>query len=258
MFNPTLLTLPFKLDKRSTNGFTCQLHHTYTRLLFLFSFAMSTYRQLTVSGAILCNCPEFKNEEFCNVLCLTNGTYTLTNESLFATSVDAEREYHRYYQFVPIVFLLQVVSFGLPNLFWEHVLSNHSIPYYYKYLFIKLVFLAHLVAHDVLLREFVGKDRFTNGNFPLYSRCEFVQMASSDVNKYSVFCLLPLNVLYSKIFPVVCGWLSFLFVASVTNLSFRLALLIAPLRIALYGERARDLHRWFQSESSTAKHLIQS
>jgi hypothetical protein len=243
MLNPTLLTMPFKLNKTSTNGITCQLHHTYTRLLLTFCFVVSTYRQLT-GNAILCDCPDFKVENFCNFLCLTNGTYTVPNKSLFAISIDADREYHFYYQFVPITFLLQMISFGLPNMFWEYTLNSRPFLFYYKFLLIKSVFLAHLIASYVSFRELLGTQRFVQGNFPLYSRCDIAYMANSDVNKYSVFCLLPLNILYSKMFPVIHAWFLFLFVATTINLAFRSLLLISSVRMYLYGNESLDVHQW--------------
>lgn len=223
--------------------YSCDLHYYYTRNIFVAMFTLSVTRQL-FGDNIACENNVLKN--IADISCFINGTFTYLNYSYYKTNPNLNKYYHFYYQWIPLVLLLESLAFSIPNWIWEIAVGPYvkrlSIPdskldekycmiivsevrnskfhFYLKHFILDLTYLGNVLLQMYLLDMFFNNDYInvfrlkltlpSSHLFPLYVRCNFDWFAVTDHNYYKLRCILPLNILYSKIFLFMWFWLHFL------------------------------------------------
>jgi len=91
----------------------------------------------------------------------------------------------------------------------------------------------HLYGIDVLRSLVAGDDLTTSPRFPRVTMCDFKIRRLGNVQRYSVQCVLPINLFNEKIFLFVWFWMAF--VAAATTAS----LLMWAMRVAFRVDRHR-------------------
>lgn len=244
-------------------SFTCDLHYFYTRNLFICAFLLSGARQL-FGDSIICCCVTAYPRDLINTNCFTNGTFTY---------VDSTPYYHYYYQWIPLVLLLESLAFSVPNLIWEYFvasyikslsiqnpkldenycnfivleLRNTRFNFYLKHLLLDVTYLANVILQMYLLDLFLNNDYIdffkynTKNLFPLYTKCNFKISENSDYSYYKLECLLPLNILYEKIFKILWFWFHILLILQAIGILKRL-IEMAPIK---KGPLYYNTNKWF-------------
>ncbi|ETN68741.1 Innexin, partial [Necator americanus] len=155
-----------------------------------------------------------------------------------------------YYQWVPFFLLLQAAFFRAPSFLWKSF-SNHSgkhvvvhktvtcLNYQYSsgfvsavYLFTKALYLVNVVLQLWLMNYFLGTNKHqwyglgvikdivngveweTSGYFPRSAICDFEVRQIANIQKYSVQCVLVINIFNEKIFVILWFWYLLLFVSA--------------------------------------------
>lgn len=225
-------------------NYSCDVHYFYTRNLFVAMFILSITKQL-FGDTIVCCCSQYVNLH--DYVCLTNGTFTKINEPFYGSHPILPRYYHYYYQWIPLVFLLESLAFSIPNFAWETAVGKYikqlsitstkldenyceyivtelkksKFCFYFKHLVLDLVYFGNVLLQMYLLDMLLNNDYIDYMNlfefklpsnllFPLDAYCEMNWKESSDWSFYKMRCVLPLNVLYKKSFLVLWFWLHFL------------------------------------------------
>ncbi|ELU15137.1 hypothetical protein CAPTEDRAFT_215984 [Capitella teleta] len=132
---------------------------------------------------------------------------------------------------------------------FKHVLSKHCLfmcgRLYGNYLvccyvFIKLVYVINAIAQLFLLDIVLGYDYHLFGlqalshlvygtpwhpseRFPRVSLCDFKIRQNTNVHRYTVQCVLPINIFNEKIFVIIWFWFLLLSITTFTSLMFWLA-----------------------------------
>ncbi|KJH51079.1 putative innexin-3 [Dictyocaulus viviparus] len=100
-----------------------------------------------------------------------------------------------------------------------------------NYIFMKFMFIVNIVLQTVILHIFLGfnwgdlfllklgfnTDWKATGLFPRSTMCDFEVRNKGNLQRYSVQCVLSLNMFNEKIFLVLFYWLIFLFIVTVVN-----------------------------------------
>lgn len=291
---------------RSDDDFADRLNHRYTAgLMVLFSILVSTKQY--VGDPIQCWVPAHftgNHEEYTNNYCWIRNTYYLPYED----NVPKERESNRrrmipYYQWIPIVLLVEALFFYLPIVLWRTLNSRSGIDvsniveagetftntemsenrektlrYMTKqmdrylsaqrdvstactvslkhclsrtccilcgrrkgnylvslYLFVKVLMFANAVGQLFLLNVFLGQDFHLYGvevirslargddwtasqRFPRVTMCDFKVRRLGNVQRYTVQCVLPINLFNEKIFFFLWLWMVFVCVVTAVGL----------------------------------------
>ncbi|WKX92531.1 hypothetical protein Q1695_010512 [Nippostrongylus brasiliensis] len=101
----------------------------------------------------------------------------------------------------------------------------------FNYIMMKLLFVLNIAVQILILHYFLGfdwgdllhlklgfnTDWKATGLFPRSTMCDFEVRNKGNLQRYSVQCVLSLNMFNEKIFLVLFYWLIFLFVATVVN-----------------------------------------
>lgn len=215
-------------------SYTCDIHYYFTRNIFVACFILSITKQL-FGETIMCCCMTRYPSDLTNSLCLLNNTFHYLNNS----KMESDKYYHYYYQWVPLVFLLESLAFSAPNWLWEILVGNYikqlSIQnvkldekycdfiiselsyskffFNLKHLILDLIYCFNVLLQMYLLNIFLNNDFInlfklpSNNLFQMSTLCSIKWHESSDYSVYKLRCILPLNVLYSKIFIVLWFWL---------------------------------------------------
>ncbi len=115
-----------KVNIRNDDDLIDRLNHRYSVLfLVVFTFVVSTTQY--VGNPIHCWCPAYfthSHEHYTDSVCWITNTYYLP-QSTVAGQPGALKQYLSYYQWVPLVLLVQALFFYLPCLLWR-VFSDRS------------------------------------------------------------------------------------------------------------------------------------
>jgi hypothetical protein len=98
----------------------------------------------------------------------------------------------------------------------------------------------HIYGLDVLKSAVSGEDWTTSPRFPRVTMCDFKIRRLGNVQRYTVQCVLPINLFNEKIFLFIWFWM--VFVAAVTVGS----LLLWLLRVAIRVDRHRYVKKHLQ------------
>lgn len=109
-----------KINLRNDDDAVDRLNHRYTVVFFVIFTAIVTTTQY-VGDPIHCWCPAYftgNHEEYTNNICWISYTYYLP-QNVVAGQQTAIKQHLGYYQWVPIVLLIQAFLFYLPSLLWQ-------------------------------------------------------------------------------------------------------------------------------------------
>lgn len=291
---------------RSDDDFADRLNHRYTAgLMVLFSILVSTKQY--VGDPIQCWVPAHftgNHEEYTNNYCWIRNTYYLPYEDYVPKERDSNRRRMiPYYQWIPIVLLVEALFFYLPIVLWRTLNSRSGIDvsniveagetftntemsenrektlrYMTKqmdrylsaqrdvstactvslkhclsrtccilcgrrkgnylvslYLFVKVLMFANAVGQLFLLNVFLGQDFHLYGvevirslargddwtaspRFPRVTMCDFKVRRLGNVQRYTVQCVLPINLFNEKIFFFLWLWMVFVCVVTAVGL----------------------------------------
>lgn len=240
----------------------CEINYFYVRNAFVFSFLFSLARDF-FGTSIICETRDVSARvDLVETYCFVNGTVTHSSEDpsiLF---------HHNYYQWVSVLFLLNAFVYHFPYHVWlkyfkDHVpvcdkhfefqdvfdyIASSDCCLFWKTFCLEIVYLAinvcqpfvlDLVFNGYLLDPTVSLDDI----FPIRStKCHFHYFSLGNEAQASVRCLLPLNVIYLKIFQAlfVAYWV--VLAAHAASLVYRALLVAGHLR---RGPFERDLNKWW-------------
>jgi hypothetical protein len=306
---------------RNDDDFADRLSYRFTSvILIVFAIVVSTKQY--VGEPIQCWVPAHftgNHEEYTNNFCWIRNTYYLPYEDYVPKEHESEkRRMIPYYQWIPMILLVQALSFYLPIIIWrtlngrsgidvnnvveagetftnaemaenrektlmymtkqmdrylssqrsirtgctislKHILSrtcclicgrrygNYLVV---LYLAVKVFFLANVIGQLFVLNSFLGtdfnlygidvigaalrgEDWTTSPRFPRVTMCDFKVRRLGNVQRYTVQCVLPINLFNEKIYLFVWFWM--VFVAAVTCAS----LLTWLLRVIFRQDRHR-------------------
>ena len=114
---------------RSDDDYVDKLNRRYTTFL-LCVFAIVVSAKQYVGDPITCWCPaEFKDnyEDFTNKYCWVYNTYHVPITQQQIPGAGEPKAYIGYYQWVPIILLVQALLFYIPCLFWRSLNSKTGI-----------------------------------------------------------------------------------------------------------------------------------
>lgn len=243
---PLLAPLKFSSDV-SADSFLCNLHYKYIRNFFIASFTLSLTRQLYGEYIICHNTANEPSKQLLDTACFINGTF----------SKDADGNitfHHNYYQWIPLLLILEACSFYLPYHIWfkhcglylrklqqvkdlescqkviKMIEETAGYKIYWKTCFLEWFYSIHLIIQACIVNVFFNYGFSYPWNlkvlhviFPDYGLCWFDYYNGAFITTGRYFCLLPLNVLYRKIFLIVSigFWIVIFF--HIFYLSFRVA-----------------------------------
>src|SRR6218665_378925 len=299
----------FRLD----DDFADRLNRQYTAALHILMAVLVSARQY-FGEAIHCWCPEVcasNHETYANIFCWVDDTYYVPFYEKMPQDDEGRERKITYYQWVPIILMLECLMFLFPYAVWrmlnarsginigviieaalssqyevcpeqrdktlryavhlmdryllaqrdhrtgclsriKQMLSKHCIFVYGKlygnyltscYLFVKVLYSVNAVGQLFLLDVFLGYDFHFLGihvvrhllfgdewrpsdRFPRVSMCDYRIRQNTNVHRYTVQCVLPINLFNEKIFTVLWFWLFILAVLTLIALVHWLCRLI--------------------------------
>ncbi|ESN99000.1 hypothetical protein HELRODRAFT_154179 [Helobdella robusta] len=309
---------------RSDDDFSDRLSYRFTTS-FLIVFAILVTTKQFVGDPIQCWVPAhftMNHEEYTNDYCWIRNTYYLPYDEYVPKEHEREkRQMIPYYQWMPLILLVQALNFYLPILQWrtfnkrsgvdvnniveagkkfidaEHVDKRNSTLEYmahqmdrylssqniYKtectlslkhlftricckicgrnygnylvtlYISTKILVLINVIGQLFLLDTFLGIDFHIYGlqvlasalrgedwtispRFPRTTMCDFKVRRLGNVQRYTVQCVLPINLFNEKIYLFLWFWM--VFVALMTSISLATWILRVGFRI--------DRHRYIK------------
>jgi hypothetical protein len=290
---------------RNDDDFSDRLNHRFTvAVLVIFAIVVSTKQY--VGEPINCWVPAHftgNHESYTNNYCWIRNTYYLPFEEYIPKEhEDDKRHMIPYYQWMPMILLVQALLFYMPVMIWrtlngrsgidvnnivesgetfqntelaesrektlnymtkqmnryltsqreyrsgctvslKHFLSRtcclccgrrHGNYLVVLYIFSKLVFIANVIGQLFVLNMFLGHDFNLYGidvmrslaagedwtaspRFPRVTMCDFKVRRLGNVQRYTVQCVLPINLFNEKIYLFLWFWM--VFVALLTLLS---------------------------------------
>uniref|UniRef100_A0A1I7WNZ2 Innexin n=1 Tax=Heterorhabditis bacteriophora TaxID=37862 RepID=A0A1I7WNZ2_HETBA len=204
-----------------------RINYKYTSYLFVFGTLIISYKQY-LGSAITCWTPaEFRGgwDEYTRDYCLIENTYYVPlNDPNLPNVQYREKEELPYYQVNDSNLILPPSNF--------HVFVSHFPKVY-----------------PLALNLGFNTDWKTTGLFPRSTMCDFEIRNKGNVQRYSVQCVLSLNMFNEKIFLILFYWLMILFAATVINLGLWLV------NIYSYRERSSFAQRMLES-AGVAKSLL--
>lgn len=304
---------------RNDDDFSDRLSHRYsTAIMVVFAIVVSTKQY--VGDPINCWVPAHftgNHEEYTNNYCWIRNTYYLPFED-YIPKEEEDRHMIPYYQWIPMILLVQALLFYLPCMVWrtlngrsgidvnniveagetfqntelaenrektlrymtkqmDRYLSNQrdyrtgctvSLKHCFSrtccaccgrrrgnylvvlYLLVKVLYIGNVIGQLFALNFFLGTDFHLYGievmkalargedwtaspRFPRVTMCDFKVRRLGNVQRYTVQCVLPINLFNEKIYLFIWFWM--VFVAAVTCFS----LLSWTLRCAFRVDRHR-------------------
>jgi hypothetical protein len=310
---------------RNDDDFADRLNHRFTTAIcVMFAIVVSTKQY--VGEPINCWVPAHftgNHEQYTNNYCWIRNTYYLPFEEYIPKEhEDEKRLMIPYYQWMPMILLVQALLFYMPIMVWRTLNGRSGIDvnniveagetfqktemaesrektlkYMTKqmdryltsqreyrtgctvslkhfisrtcclicgrrygnylvvlYVFCKLIFIANVIGQLFALNAFLGTDfhlygidvmrSLANGEdwtasprFPRVTMCDFKVRRLGNVQRYTVQCVLPINLFNEKIYLFLWFWM--VFVAAITSFS----LLTWALRSAFRVDRHRYIKK---------------
>lgn len=221
----------------------CDLHHFYTRNLFIGAFILSFTKQL-FGDVIICCCSKYPSD-LINTNCLINSTFT------------EDGKYHYYYQWISTVLLLEALAFCIPNIIWKtfagYFVESLSIQSYkfdrdycdtilnkpkdnHKdflrlHFCIDIIYIINDISQIQLLHMLLNKSKnpLPKNIFPIYTKCQLSVFESSDVSIYQFMCLLP-----HKVFFIIAVWFHILILVHSLTFIYQIYLLFKRSKFDLF------------------------
>uniref|UniRef100_A0A183BYW5 Innexin n=1 Tax=Globodera pallida TaxID=36090 RepID=A0A183BYW5_GLOPA len=141
------------------------------------------------------------------------------------------------------------------------------------YLVIKLLYLGNVFAQLFIMNKFLETDRYnwyglsvfvdimagipwqTSGYFPRVSLCDFTVRQVANIQKYSVQCVLVINIFNEKIFILLWFWYGILLLVTSVSLVYWLTMLIFPQFGRWYVAQALELRHIYPKVLPPPKHI---
>lgn len=221
---PLLSMLKFSADG-ATDSFLTLLHYKYIRNFFIGAFTLSLTRQLFGDNIICHAMKQDISQHLLETNCFINGT--------FSKNAEGDVVHHNYYQWISIILMFEAFCFYLPYHVWykfcglflknlQHVKDeesfkkviktielSHGYKIFWKTRFLELFYFVHLIAQACLVNHFLNRgfsypwnSNAVNVMFPDYGNCNFDYYSGGFMTTGKFICLLPLNVLYRKVFSI--------------------------------------------------------
>uniref|UniRef100_A0A915PVJ1 Innexin n=1 Tax=Setaria digitata TaxID=48799 RepID=A0A915PVJ1_9BILA len=235
-----------------------RLNYFVTSSLLTF-FAILVSAKQYVGSPIQCWVPmEFKGgwEQYAEDYCFIQNTYWVHFDDPVPEDVsDRHGAEIGYYQWVPIVLLLQALMFFIPQWIWKTLNKQSGVDLdtivkgaknlraskcteRKKELEKLALFVEECLEFDtphhqnryfcfnygyslgsyILLDLWQGREWLDSGVFPRVTMCDFKVRRLANIHRYSVQCVLMINMVNEKIYLFIWFW--FLFVAASTLLNF--------------------------------------
>lgn len=326
-------------NARNDDDFADRLSHRFsTAILIIFAIVVSTKQY--VGDPISCWVPAHFTgnwEEYANNYCWIRNTYYLPfEENIPKEEEDDKRKMIPYYQWIPIILLVQALMFYLPAVVWRTLNSRSGIDvnniveagetfqntelaesrektleYMTKqmdrylssqreyrtgctvslkhclsrtccmvcgrrygnylvvlYIFVKLLYIANVIGQLFVLNAFLGTDFHMYGfdvlralaagedwtaspRFPRVTMCDFKVRRLGNVQRYTVQCVLPINLFNEKIYLFVWFWM--VFVAAVSCFSLLMWILRSIFRVDRHRYVKKHLRLMDKIENDTDK-----
>lgn len=192
----------------------------HTQLLtngFLFAFLLSLGRQY-FGNAIECHRDKQSlSDAYLHTSCYMNGTFTMTE--------DGDRLYYTYYQWMPVILLVEAFGLCWPRIVWRqwiHILPTLNKDnaetilqaidrhggqrVFWKMLALEglcaLNFVVQVALLDCLLNGGLWKGLSYDVLFPASAQCDVTYYSGGDMTTGKFICLLPLNIFYRVFFQI--------------------------------------------------------
>ena len=142
-------------------------------------------------------------------------------------------------------------------------------------MFIKVVYLFHSVLQFFILNAFVGTSYATWGfeiisgladdnpeylksspRFPRVTLCDFQIRQMQNVQRWTVQCVLPINLFNAKIFLFIWFWLLFLVISSFLTLATNFYAIMFPMKRVQYIKKFLILRNVIKSKRDSDKRLL--
>ncbi|KAF8366286.1 inx-15 [Pristionchus pacificus] len=237
-------------QRRNEEDKVDRLNFQYTSYAYVFSAVLIMGKQF-MGAPLLCWTPaEFKGGwiQYTHDYCLIENTYWVPMEDP-ALPPPAAREKMElpYYQWVQFVLVLLAFVFMIPHFIWrslnwtsgvqvrsiiescmqtmgkpaqrETVQKKIAAHIYHSFEAMKSIEQRHkfTIMHIFLAGEGVNSDWKNTGLFPRSTMCDFEVRTKGNINRYSVQCVLSLNMFNEKIFAVLFIWLCILLCITIAN-----------------------------------------
>ncbi|VDO57337.1 unnamed protein product [Haemonchus placei] len=205
----------FRLDDYGTD----RLNYYYSTMVIMVLSVTITAKQY-VGSPLQCWVPaQFTKawEQYAENYCFVYNTYWVRPDEDVPDSVDTRvAQQLIYYQWVPFIMALEAAFFYFPMVFWSQV--NNSV-----YLITKIIYVINLVMQFLMMNKFLGQndpywgvhilsdiltgtDWELSGNFPRIAMCDFQVRVLGNLQRYSIQCVLSLNMFNEKIFLFLYFW----------------------------------------------------
>lgn len=253
---PLMSLLHFKdsiITRRQSHSWLVDIYQIYIRNVLLFCFGLSIARQV-FGETISCHVDRSIPVQYVELRCFINGTIT-------SHMIDDKQKilYHDYYQWVSVLLLLLAFNFYFPFRFWSRIcgkyldeickkiddietcnsvldtiqLSNGNYIFW-KMWALECYYALHTALTLIYLDFFFNNAWSTFGyvfttvykTFPIHGTCQFSFYSDGGDGMNSVTCLLPLNIVYRKVFIVLLGITYLMIVLHMLFFMYRILLVI--------------------------------
>lgn len=249
---PLVQLLKFKGAGRS-HSIIIDFNQIYVRNLLLFGFGLCMARQFS-GPDIICHIDTKSIDAlYINTKCFINGTMTLPTEQ------QDNVIYHNYYQWVSIVLLIMILTFYFPFAVWSRcygyylrqlntnvkdidackrieklVKDSKGNYFFWKTFALEMIYAVHLLLHVYLLDLFFNQIWSKSGwswnaipqIFPETGSCHVDYYTGGALTTGKFICLLPLNIMFRKVFSVLYGVVIFSIALHILSFLYRIILVI--------------------------------
>lgn len=233
----------------------CKLHYRYIKNFFLFAFTLCLSRQL-FGDSILCHRDrQGISENYLHTTCFMNGTYT--------DSEEWGRLYYNYYQWVPVLLLLESFMFYLPYHVWiiwihfiptinsknaENVLNSirqHGGQYvFWKAIALDWMYFCNFLLQALFINSFLNNGIWRGVSwehlFPWNVKCNVDYHTGSGITTGKFNCILPLNVIYVILFKIM--YIGFWVILGLHGMVIPYQIMLVYFRKKTFW---KDIHQWW-------------
>ncbi|CAD5123465.1 DgyrCDS11810 [Dimorphilus gyrociliatus] len=189
-------SIPISKTRKDDTSADRLSHRFMTAKLIVFALVVSAKQ--FVGDPITCWVPAHFSggwEEYTNSYCWIKNTYFLPFEE-HIPKVGEKREMIPYYQWVPIIFLVMALFFYLPSAITVLVSLNYFMGSNF-----------HMYGFQVLMELSAGRDWTDSHRFPRVTMCDLDVRRLGNIHRYTVQCVLPINLFNEKLFLFIWWWI---------------------------------------------------